>query len=390
MTDPNNALLPEELGRRLKLARNEAQLTQADAAKQVGFARTTLVAIEKGERQISSNELLRLVDLYGLRASTLLRQSAVHVDLVPRFRQFGRVANPGTDAAVNLLNRFVTAEVELEDLLGIARPDKLLDEKPILKGDVRAQGRADANAIRTQFGFGQRPIIDLFQFLEVDLGIRLYFHPLDGKVSGLFAYDAAVGACILINANHPYFRQVTTAAHEFAHIVSARHRPDICSAAYVNNSREERYATAFSAELLMPVSALAEHVKAVCAGSPNLTRRHIIILSHYFGVSREALVRQLEEHGLAHEGTWEWFRLRGGITNIQAKEVLGEAKYAIREARLNPVLASVRLDTLASQAFQRDLLSEGQVAELLDISRLEARRIRIASEEFGDAASELA
>jgi len=390
MSEINSSLSCEELGRRLRIARTENQLTQAEASKRVGIARTTLVAIEKGERQVSTNELLHLVDTYGLRVNTLLRRTAIHVDLVPRFRQYGRIENSGTNEAVELLNAFVAAEVELEELLGISKKDKLLDERAILRGDVRAQARKDAGEVRQSLGLGIRPIIDLFQLLEVELGIRLYFYPLDGKISGLFAYDESVGACILINSKHPHFRQVTTAAHEFAHIISARNRPDVCSSSHINNSREERYATAFSAEFLMPKAALEDRLNSVCAGSLNLTRRHIILLSHYFGVSREALVRQLEEHGLAHDGTWDWFAQRGGITNEQAESVLGKGQYLTREARVKPILASVRLGTLASQAFQRDLLSEGQVAELLNITRVESRRLRLESEELGNEASELA
>ncbi|WP_412852878.1 helix-turn-helix domain-containing protein, partial [Enterobacter hormaechei] len=50
MTKPNYELSPVELGERLKIARETANITQDAAAKAVGAARTTLVAIEKGQR----------------------------------------------------------------------------------------------------------------------------------------------------------------------------------------------------------------------------------------------------------------------------------------------------------------------------------------------------
>ena len=45
-----------EAGRRLRLARDNAGLTQQEATAEIGIARTTLVAIEKGtrERSVSS------------------------------------------------------------------------------------------------------------------------------------------------------------------------------------------------------------------------------------------------------------------------------------------------------------------------------------------------
>ena len=49
-----------ELGRRLKDARAEAGKTQDQAAQYLGVARTTITAIEKGERRLRSGELLQL------------------------------------------------------------------------------------------------------------------------------------------------------------------------------------------------------------------------------------------------------------------------------------------------------------------------------------------
>jgi Zn-dependent peptidase ImmA (M78 family) len=64
----------------------------------------------------------------------------------------------------------------------------------------------------------------------------------------------------------------------------------------------------------------------VTAGSDRLTRRHIIILAHFFGISREALVRRLEELGLVKKGTWDWFENQGGITDEQERQVLGDLR----------------------------------------------------------------
>lgn len=50
-----------QLAKELRGARKAARLTQAQLAKAAGFgSRTTIVAIEKGEREISTDELYRL------------------------------------------------------------------------------------------------------------------------------------------------------------------------------------------------------------------------------------------------------------------------------------------------------------------------------------------
>ena len=377
---------PVELGKRLRLARDETDLTQAHAASKANMSRTTLVAIEQGKRPVKDGELITLTDLYGVTLNQLLRQEAVHVDLVPRFRKMGDNVETAFENAITTLNDFVTAEVELENLLGINRQSNLPPERPLLPGDVRKQAEIDAHELRQRMGLGQGPVRNIFALLELDLGMRVYTHPLKNNVSGLFAYDDAVGACILINSSHRYERQVQTSVHELGHAVSARHRPDVCHDAYQHNSREERYAVAFGPAFLMPAHTIARKLKEIRAGSARLTRRHVIILANYFGVSREGLVRWLEELHLAPEGTWDWFARNGGITDTQVAEVLGSNASNNEGAPHRLMLSSVRLETLAAQALERDLLSEGQIAELLKIDRFKARRLRLEGE---DAAYEL-
>src|ERR1019366_5599192 len=105
-----------------------------------------------------------------------------------------------------------------------------------------------------------------------------------------FAYDEALGACMLLNANHPRERRTQTAGHETGHFISTRRDPEILHLDQGENSREERYANAFGRALLTPARAVLQKFQELTAGSERLTRRHVIILAHFFGVSREAIV----------------------------------------------------------------------------------------------------
>ena len=60
-----NDLGAADLGKRLRLARERAGVTQAQAADQIEVARTTLVAIESGKRRVRMEELRRLAQSYG-------------------------------------------------------------------------------------------------------------------------------------------------------------------------------------------------------------------------------------------------------------------------------------------------------------------------------------
>src|SRR5947207_1990549 len=77
---------PIDLGERLRIAREAVRVKQADAADIIGVVRTTLVAIEQGQRRIKMDELQKLAKAYNVSVNALLRQEAVYVDLAPRFR----------------------------------------------------------------------------------------------------------------------------------------------------------------------------------------------------------------------------------------------------------------------------------------------------------------
>jgi len=137
-----------EIGERLRLAREAQKITQADAADAIKVARTTLIAMEKGERRARISELQHLAQLYKTSVNALIRKEAVHVDLAPRFRRMITAEDAAADQAAALLADLAKAEVELENLLGIKRARDYPPERPIMPGDVRAQAENDATELR--------------------------------------------------------------------------------------------------------------------------------------------------------------------------------------------------------------------------------------------------
>lgn len=364
-----------DIGERLRIARETAGITQADAAAGIDVARTTLVAIEKGQRRIRPDELQRLARLYDTSVNAILRRESVYVDLVPRFRKLSTSTDEAADEAARLMADLVRAEVELENLLGIKRTRNYPPERPIMPGDVRAQAENDATELRQWLGLGMAPVRDLVSLLELDLGVRVYARRLDPRVSGLFAYDDEIGACMLLNANHPRERRTQSGGHELGHLVSTRRKAEILHTDEEESSREERYANAFGRAFLTPARTVMQRFREITAGASRLTRRHVILLAHAFGVSREAMVRRLEELGLTKPGTWDWFVANGGITDAQARQVLGDLVAIDTDKHEADRPTTLRLNLLAAEAWQQDLLSEGQLARLLHLDRLALREI---------------
>lgn len=376
MTDsPLGQLSLADLGQRLRLAREAASLTQKQAADAIAISRTTLVAIEQGQRRVRMDEMQQLAKLYSTSVNALLRRESIHVDLMPRFRKLIGSNDFAAAAATELLSNLARAEVELENLLGIKRARNYPPERPILSGDVRMQAEQDALELRQRLGLGFAPVVDIVTLLEMELGVRVYVRRFEGNVSGVFAYDETLGACILLNANHPRERRNQTGAHELGHLISVRNEPEVLHTDEPETSREERYAHSFGRSLMTPAGAVRQKFQEVTAGSPRLTRRHVIVLAHFFGVSREAMVRRLEELGLSKKGTWDWFAANGGITDEQVAQVLGDLKTPDRHKAEADRPTTLRLNLLAAEAYRQELLSEGQLARLLHLDRVELREL---------------
>jgi Zn-dependent peptidase ImmA (M78 family) len=374
-----NEISAQEIGRRLRIARENAGIRQDEAAQFISMSRPTLVSIEKGTRRVRVQELQSLAHRYGVSVNTLLRREAVHTDLVPRFRRLRETEDDHAVEAVRLLNDLVKAEVELENVLGVERRKNYPPARGINTGDVAELAEQHAQDLRNWLGLGSGPIANIFTVIELDLGIRLYQRRLSSgsKVAGVFSYDPSVGACILLNANHPLKRRIQSAAHELGHFAGTRHVPEILEENEQFLSREERYANAFGRAFLTPRRSLEGSFRQLTAGSDKLTRRHVILLAHQHQISREACVRRLEELGLVKKGTWAWFEANGGITNAQAGEVLGGAAADEFDPAKGDAsrLVSHRMSLMAHAAWKRDLISEGQLAELLNMRRVDLRAL---------------
>jgi Zn-dependent peptidase ImmA (M78 family)/DNA-binding XRE family transcriptional regulator len=363
-----NNLAPTELGDRLRGARSEANFTQDAAAAALGMARTTLVAIEKGQRSVRPEELLAFARLYGVSAGKLVSPDAIHVDFSAKFRRAqGKDGSRAGGEALGLLNRLATGAAQLERLLA---QDLRTDYPPPIRINpriVNQQAEDAANNLRARLGVGLGPIPDLMTMLELELGLRIFFRPLPSLISGLYAFDAAVGACVLINANHHWKRRVQTAIHETGHFVTDRSHSDILEGDELSLSIEERFAKRFGSAFLMPASRVRARFDQIVGLDNRFDVRELILLAHQFGVATEAMCRRLEELTLLPQGSWDSLRDRGFASDLE-HGVIAEEGVSAKAPLISP-----RLAYLASTGLDRELVSEGQLCDLLAVDRLELR-----------------
>ncbi len=366
MTGASARIDPVTLGGRLRAVRETAGLTQSQAAAKVELSRTTLVAIESGKRRVKPEELVRLGRLYGESVGRLLRPTATIPDLTLQFRrdETGSASDPSIETT-QILQRLAGHYVEIETRLGVPLVANYPPEYQSHRGQLPQQAEDLAQRTRHLLGVGPRaPLFELERTLETEIGFRIFTRPLPGKVAGAYAFHEAMGPCVALNALHPDTRRLWTLAHELGHFLTSRRRVDVL---HLNEGDSERIADLFAGSLLLPAAEMRRQCAEHQRSEGRFSTRHLIYLASQFGVSIEAVTRRLEAIGLLPSGTYEKLRDRG-LSERHVREVLGEPQQP-RPRRLS------RFSLLVAEAYDRELLSEGQVVQMLGLERLQARQM---------------
>ena len=192
--------------------------------------------------------------------------------------------------------------------------------------------------------------------------------PISSNISGVFAYEPEIGACILLNAKHPPQRRANSAAHEIGHFMSTRNQLDVLVENSHNKAREERFANIFGNAFLMPAIAVRGMFESYKSADGKFSPRNLIMMAHSFNVSIEAMCRRLEKLSLLKNGTYDSLKDKG-FNRDAVKEVLGDP------VQNQPLVMPPRIAILATDAYFQGLLSEGQVAEMLLLDRVELRKL---------------
>jgi transcriptional regulator with XRE-family HTH domain len=121
---------PHVMGRRLQAARKARGLTQQEVADRIGVARTTLVAIEKGERRVQPDEIVQLASLYGrhrtVYVSPMLTQYEMsfsdYVKTIWNWNRYGMFRCRGSTRPSTALERQMSTQM-LRTLLSSSETD---------------------------------------------------------------------------------------------------------------------------------------------------------------------------------------------------------------------------------------------------------------------------
>lgn len=362
------------LGRELQRARTRRGLTQEEAAKILGVARTTVTAIEKGERRLKPKELIRLAGAYGRDITEFVRERPEIEPFTVQFRGPARRTleeDTRISTSVSELEDLARNYLELERLLEAPLHRKYPPEYDIegLKSGIAAEMIALDE--RNRLGLGDGPIPILRDILEQDVGLRVFYLPMQPTTfSAIYLYTDQLGGCIAVNGRHPEERRRWSLAHDYGHFLVHRYRPTLfVDDMYQRVPESEQFADAFAAHFLMPTGGLTRRFNEIHRTRSGPTLADLCTLAHYYGVSLAALTLRLEDIRAVPTGTWDKLRA-SGFRVREAQQQLGLGQLPARDDTL-----PLRYQYLAVTALEREIITEGQFARYLGVDRLEARRI---------------
>jgi Zn-dependent peptidase ImmA (M78 family)/DNA-binding XRE family transcriptional regulator len=358
---------PRILGQRLQAARKNANLTQQAVAEATGLARTTIVAIEKGERLPKEEELMQFSDLYRRSIHELLRQQLPSEPLVVQFRAARRIGEKLDKEIEKKLEEFqdlCNDYLQLEQILGCPLPQTQIPVYPLEGTSPELLGEDVAARERNRLGLGDAPILNLRELLE-DEGLRIFQLKLPSRISGFFGYTQTLGPCIAINSDHPAERRQWSLAHEYAHFLTQRHQLDISvHHSYQHVPESERFADAFARAFLMPATSVSRrfHEKKRMRG--NFLPADLCLLAHFFSVSVEAMARRLERLQLLRPGAYDRI-IANGFSPDEVRSRLRLDPHPVNEETF-----PWRYIYLATEALSKGEITEEEYAHFLRTSDL--------------------
>ena len=364
---------PGVLAQRLRDARKQAGLTQEAVAGDLGIPRTSVVAIERGERRVQPPELVRLAELYGRQLHELVRPTVGVQDFVAQFRIALQRApeSEDLDSLVRELQELTEDYLALEKATGSLLQKHYPTPYPVDRAMPEQSAEDIATRERGRLGLGDGPLLQLREILESDVGLRIFSMKMPSSVAALFAYSDDAGGCLAFNSEQPFERQRMSIAHEYEHFLTRRHRPEITVLpTYRRVPAEERAANAFAASFLMPASGLVRRfndLKAARGGVP--TPSDLLRLAHLYQVSFQALMVRLEDMKLVPSGRWDQLAV-SGFRVQDARQLIG-----LPQLPPDNELLPVRYRYLAIEAFEKGRITEGQLSRFLRVDRLTARSV---------------
>lgn len=260
-----------ELGRRLRVAREQAGLKQDDIARALGLSRASVSQLEGGSASRTPYSFPASPNSSARTSARSSHPEGYEPDraLAEPLRQrttAGRRGAPGGCARLcAAVLRVQQPRRPVEDRPRPTLPVSYDLPAPNNRWDAVNQGDDLAHRERSRLNLGDGPIRDFVELLEAQ-GVRAFELDLPEGVSGLFLTDRGHGLSAIVADGEVPERQRFSYAHEYCHLLADRRRGGFVSSQANRDDLLEVRANSFAASFLLPEGGVRATLRAIGKG----------------------------------------------------------------------------------------------------------------------------
>ncbi|MCW7470555.1 helix-turn-helix domain-containing protein [Leptospira kanakyensis] len=370
------------IAEKIQFYRKKAKLTQDDLAKELSLSRTTITAIEKGERKLKASEILDFARILGISISELTHQPPLDLkNYKIQFRKYLHTQSYDQAEELGLEEFFGYIEkyIELERKTSYRRLTP--DSAPIFdkqEYSLQKGSKILADRERQRLLLGLDPILSIRDLLERELGLLVFYVPIENSsITAGYIFNDDVGGCIFVNKKHSLEKRRFALAHEYAHYLADRkkisidqeeERPDL------RREDSEVFADLFASHFLMPDEKVKQMFESITNATQKFTELDIAHLAVYFGVSFEAMTRKLILLNFLPKGVYEFMK-RNGVKFDQLTTPFKEKSPLHRSDRDRSDVYPYMYQKMVLELFKKEEISEGQLSYYLGLDRLAIRTL---------------
>jgi Zn-dependent peptidase ImmA (M78 family)/DNA-binding XRE family transcriptional regulator len=374
-----NSLQQLRIAEKIQYYRKKAKLTQEDLANKLGLARTSVTAMEKGERKLKSAEVLQISEILNIPLSELTRESSFDPrEYKVQFRKFigNNSSNEKEELAMEEFYGYCEKYSELQEkIIYYNFTSNSIPEFPRQDYSLKDGAKRLAKRERERLNLGIDPISSLREILEMECGLLIFFVPNNNvKISGAYLFNEKLGGCIFVNSSHPFERRRFTLAHEYGHFLADRKLISIDKEddfeIGTKKEESEKFADLFAIEFLMPEEIVKRQFQNITEVTQRFTEVDIAKLSVYFGTSFQAMANRLIALELLPQGSYKFMIDNGVKPDVLKKQFSNKNSIYIND---NVSIYPYNYKKMVIDLYKKEELTEGEVAYFLGLNRLEVR-----------------
>ncbi|MCU0550840.1 MAG: XRE family transcriptional regulator [Leptolyngbya sp. Prado105] len=361
-------------GSKLKRYREQFDTSIVQVSERTGISQQILVELEQGSRRPTGDEVLILADYYKCDYQFFISNErlAPFEQTETMFRRYGSEFSRDDRWAVQEFLFLCECEAYLLEL--IPRTGRKSFSFTKIGTYFKAHGESAAIKLRSYLGYSSSQLrLDVYNDFR-SLGFHIFRRKLgNSNISGLYIKHPTAGKCILINYSEDVYRQRFTTAHESGHAILDETEDFVVSLKSDKSNLVEVRANTFASCYLMP----PEFIRQI-PDSANWNTEKAIEWANRLQVSTEALAYALKSVNLISSSTESLIksvRVPLAMKNDpELPESLSTASRHRREHLLKRGLSTFYVG-LCFDAYERDAISAGRMAEMLLVDERELRDV---------------